>query len=453
MFVEPFPSTKEIPRAATTFWTNFGGTTRTLYHNIFAFGLEELEQFHTLQENEVAPHISGAGLGVGAARWTSVQRDLEERQGALYLPRGQNSTINVAFKELDSVRDDLDRTEHQPQDYWAAHEARTRLTSELATLEDAVGALRKRIEHYEQRRTARPMMERRGTLEAKLKDLPVIETFPEGGIERLDLLQRQLQSLKAELTRKQTEIDSRRFERIALSSVAGSAGTARRRQVIDSLKNFMPRMDAARRVYASCLDRRDAIAQEKKTLDTALEGVRPPSKLAFMVFLALIWAGAGGLFWSQYEYIAAGVLFVSLFPLFWYRSRIASFGILQKKVFECAARLAACQMELKKTEDEARQIESEVRRLTGQVEITAADIELRLADLDQLLKVGDEIRKFDEGDRPTRDREEDDRPPDRRNAVESGGASGQRSASVDESDFIERSEIFKQRLQLITSRD
>src|SRR2546430_1460512 len=28
-----------------------GGTTRTLYHNVFAFGLEELEQFHTLQEN------------------------------------------------------------------------------------------------------------------------------------------------------------------------------------------------------------------------------------------------------------------------------------------------------------------------------------------------------------------------------------------------------------------
>ena len=23
-----------------------GGTTRTLYHNVFAFGLEELEQFH-----------------------------------------------------------------------------------------------------------------------------------------------------------------------------------------------------------------------------------------------------------------------------------------------------------------------------------------------------------------------------------------------------------------------
>ena len=44
------------------------GTTRTLYHNVFAFGLEELEHFHTLEDTEVARHISGAALGIGAAR-------------------------------------------------------------------------------------------------------------------------------------------------------------------------------------------------------------------------------------------------------------------------------------------------------------------------------------------------------------------------------------------------
>ena len=128
-----------------------GGTTKTLYHNVFAFGLEELEQFHTLQETEIATHISGAGLGIGASRWAAVQKDLEDRQGALFLPRGQNSTINVAFKELDSVRDDLDRTEHQPQDYLAAHEARTRLATELSGLEEAVTEVSRKIEHYAKR--------------------------------------------------------------------------------------------------------------------------------------------------------------------------------------------------------------------------------------------------------------------------------------------------------------
>src|SRR5207249_6217465 len=157
------------------------GTTKTLYHNVFAFGLEELEQFHTLQESEIATHISGAGLGVGASRWASVQKDLEERQAALFLPRGQNSTINVAFKQLEAVRDDLDRTEHQPQDYLTAHDARSRLAVELAGLEDAVAEVSRKIDHYAKRAKARPFVERRGKIEARLRELSAVNAFPEIG--------------------------------------------------------------------------------------------------------------------------------------------------------------------------------------------------------------------------------------------------------------------------------
>src|SRR5262245_54461166 len=153
-----------------------GGTTKTLYHNVFAFGLEELEQFHTLQESEIATHISGAGLGIGASRWAAVQRDLEERQSALFLPRGQNSSINIAFKELESVRDDLDRTERQPQEYLDAHEARTRLATELSALEDRVAEVSRKIQHYAKRVSNRPHVERRRGIEAGLKELSAVES-------------------------------------------------------------------------------------------------------------------------------------------------------------------------------------------------------------------------------------------------------------------------------------
>ena len=124
--------------------TRPAGTTRTLYHNVFAFGLEELQQFQTLQDTEISPHLSGAVLGIGAARWTAVQRDIESRQRSLFLPHGQNGVINVALKELESVREDLDRTEHQPEEYWAAQEARVRLAAEVAGLEDVVADLKAR---------------------------------------------------------------------------------------------------------------------------------------------------------------------------------------------------------------------------------------------------------------------------------------------------------------------
>ena len=90
--------------------------------------------------------------------------------------------------DLESVRDDLTRTEHQPQDYLSAHEARTRLAAELSGLEEAVTEVSRKIEHYAQRVKARPYMERRNRIEARLKELPGVDSFPEGGVERLDLL-------------------------------------------------------------------------------------------------------------------------------------------------------------------------------------------------------------------------------------------------------------------------
>src|SRR5215475_8761869 len=182
-----------------------GGTTKTLYHNVFAFGLEELEQFHTLQETEIATHISGAGLGIGASRWAAVQRDLEERQSALFLARGQSSIINVALKELESVRDDLSRTEHEPHEYLAAHEARTRLTAELAHLEEAVADVSRRMEHYARRVKNRPYIERRNKIETRLRELPKVDSFPEGGIERLDLLVKQRRAVLDERSKIHSE--------------------------------------------------------------------------------------------------------------------------------------------------------------------------------------------------------------------------------------------------------
>src|SRR5215831_18967380 len=193
-----------------------GGTTKTLYHNVFAFGLEELEQFHTLQESEIATHISGAGLGIGASRWAAVQKDLEERQSALFLPRGQNSTINVAFKELESVRDDLERTEHQPQDYLAAHEARTKLAAELSGLEEAVAEVSRRIDQYAKRLKNRPFVERRNKIENRLRELPPVDSFPDGGIERLDLLLKQRRTLQSERTRNGVEAEACRLRRSQL---------------------------------------------------------------------------------------------------------------------------------------------------------------------------------------------------------------------------------------------
>src|SRR5262245_30192924 len=294
-----------------------GGTTRTLYHNVFAFGLEELEQFHTLQETEIATHISGAGLGIGASRWAAVQKDLEDRQSALFLPRGQNSSINVAFKALESVRDDLDRTERQPQDYLAAHEERTRLAVELSGLEEKVTEVSRKINHYAKRVKNRPFVERRNSIEGRLKDLVAVDSFPEGGIERLQLIERQRLMLVEERTKIEKEVELSRFRRMQMH--VDHDDCTRRAHIIEALRTLAPRVDAARRVYSAGLERRDAVTQERRALAGVLANIEPPSALAFSLFIALIWVGVVGLLFAEHEYPGAALGSVSVVAMLWYR--------------------------------------------------------------------------------------------------------------------------------------
>src|SRR5262249_43339341 len=156
--------------------------------------------------------------------------------------------------------------------------------------------------------------------------------------------------------RKQKELENRRFERAGLRSVADPQEIAMRTQVIQSLENLLPRIDASRRVYAACVERRDAVAHEKATLDSTLKGIRPPSQPAFVAFILLMWAAAAGLYGVSQPYVAASLIAVSLLPLLWYRSRIRKTENAEKKFRECASRFSACQQELNKTEDEAREI-------------------------------------------------------------------------------------------------
>jgi len=429
-----------------------GGTTRTLYHNVFAFGLEELEQFHTLQDTEVAQHITGAGLGIGATKWTSVQRDIDSRQSALFLPRGQNGVINVALKDLESVREDLDRTEHQPEEYWAAHEARTRLAAEVSGLEEIVADLKQRAAQYEKRLKSRPLIERRKALEKSLATLPVVEQFPEGGLERLDMLRKQLQALQSELEASRREAEQRRMRRMDLRAQADPAEIDRRSRMIESLRNMIPRIDASRRVYAASIDRLTATAHENAAHESAVAGLRPPSQIAVFLFIGLIWFGAAGIAMAGHLYSALALTAVSLTPLWWYRRRLAGYAALRVKLADCAERMRACDSEVRKVEDEARGIEAEIRKMIGKPEILSEDIEARVAELERLSGIAEELRRVE--DSVERSNEDLQRIGNRikEQHAEMAALFAEGSAA-EEVEFLDRADIYKQRLQIFAELD
>ena len=316
---------------------------------------------------------------------------------------------------------------------------------ELSGLEEAVAEVGRKVDHYAKRLKNRPLLERRNKIEGRLRELPKVDVFPEGGVERLDLLLKQRRALIDERTKSQTEVESHRFRRAQIRIHPEEC--SRRARIIESLRTLVPRVDAARRIYTAGLERREAVRQEKSVLRGALANVIAPSGLAFGLFISIIWTGVIGLVLAGQEYWGASLATASVLVMIWYRSRLKRTAALEQQVTACSLRLKACESELRKTEREAREIESEIRKITGQGEIAQADIDERVTELNRLLKLNDEVRNLDEA--VARGEAELLRIQQQMEEVDTNIAALLAAASAaSEPEFLERAEIYKQRRYL-----
>ena len=372
-----------------------GGTTRTVYHNVFAFGLEELEHFRTLQESEVASHISGAGLGVGATRWSRVHKDLEERRGKLFLPRGQNSTINRALKELETVRDELDRTEHEPEEYVAAHEEHLRVETRIKELDVSVGALTKRVDHYEKLRKALPHRQKRAAIESQLDDLETVDRFPEGGVERLNLLLHQRRQLESDLRKRSEDIEARRLKRVELATLYTPQELIRRSRGVDSLRILLPRLDSAGEIVDAAIAKRDAVRAECDLLGSSRDSARPPSGVAMAIFMTLVGLGAANLFMAEQIVPGSVVAAVMVGLTYWYHCRSRHAERLGRDLDAGRERLREVEIQLQRTRDQRTEIRSAIESHAGRSDFSIADLEKEAARVRRLTDMADEIRSID----------------------------------------------------------
>lgn len=373
------------------------GTTRTLYHNVFAFGLEELEQFGSLQESEVASHISGAGMGIGAARWTTAWKDLEDRRSRLFKPRGQNQEINQALEELRQVEEELDRTEAEPEEYARAHDEQRRIAAEIPELERRVLRLSERVRRYERLREAEPHRKRREALTAELSALECVERFPEGGVVRLNVLFDQQRALDADLERLKDQSRRLRAERATLAADYTPQDLVRRERTLDSLRGHMPRLEAARIAFDEAREAHDAIESERVAIASRRETVRPPSPVATLAFAGVVGVVVAVLALSGNGTAAGGLGFAMALMGGWYYQRLRRVRAIDRALAEVEARLQTRWTRANRREIEVERLRSLLEEWTGKREISNADLEREAAEVRRLARMADRIRSIDQG--------------------------------------------------------
>ena len=121
------------------------GADRELFTKVFAFGLGELQSMDSLSGEGVRSRIYGAGSGLGGMSAADLERQLRQRQEAIFRPQGRNQELNRLVARIEELRAQIAELETQPARYEELHRA-------LA----AVGGDRQRIdaERHEAAETA-----------------------------------------------------------------------------------------------------------------------------------------------------------------------------------------------------------------------------------------------------------------------------------------------------------
>jgi uncharacterized protein YhaN len=162
---------------------------RPVYVNVFAFSLAELSDLRSLDHQEVRELLYSASLGLGSISLTKVESTLRKETEDLFKPgsRAQKKPeINQVLAELAQVRQTLAELEKQPEEYQDLVAELARLEQEikgLATRRAAAEAERLRLQKLDQ---AWPVWENWQEVQADLAALPMVDTFPENGLIRLE---------------------------------------------------------------------------------------------------------------------------------------------------------------------------------------------------------------------------------------------------------------------------
>lgn len=92
-------------------------TTETLYENVFAFGLEELQRLDTLQTDDVAGHIYAAGMGSGSLTPVAFRALLQDAMEALYRPKGKKQPVAKLMTEIEAEEEQIGKLRQRPAEH------------------------------------------------------------------------------------------------------------------------------------------------------------------------------------------------------------------------------------------------------------------------------------------------------------------------------------------------
>ncbi|AIQ57781.1 hypothetical protein PBOR_13185 [Paenibacillus borealis] len=187
-----------------------GGISRSMFRQLFAVSLDELQELGALQSGEMSSYLFHAGMGGGGEIMRAEKRLVQDAE-KLYKPRGK---VQDAAKILQSI-EKLEREVAESRSYLPRYNENTlaleAVEQKLSQMKGARELAGDKLHKLRKAREIRELWLKWCEARLELSELPVIASFPEAGVERWKSLEgdlRGLQSAAFRLERLQAELEA-----------------------------------------------------------------------------------------------------------------------------------------------------------------------------------------------------------------------------------------------------
>jgi uncharacterized protein YhaN len=193
-----------------------GHADRNVFENIYAFGLEELQSFETLNDQSINSKLYSAGTGVGVSI-SGLMNKISNSENSLYKPRGSKPLINELFREIGKTEQKLAELEGAQKKYDSLHFEMEQQTLEIDKLKEKSQNIRKKLNHIQNLLSVWEDWEILRESKTALEDLPELESFPEKGEEKLTRIQERIVEIKENISKLQQELEKNAVKEKSIS--------------------------------------------------------------------------------------------------------------------------------------------------------------------------------------------------------------------------------------------
>lgn len=238
-----------------------GYASEELYRNIFAFTLDELQVFGTLQGEEVKNRIYGAGLGLGARSITEVGKYFQERCDRLFVPRGKVREMSVLLNDMKTLQREIRELQNSLVQYDQLQDNVRRLEDKKKALEHNLQLVEIQKRALETQKDLYPVYVQMANAHEALGQLEETPDFPEHASETLAGLKSENKSLRDLLAEEREALEKLELER---NSIFVNEALLRRQGEAASLRNIA---EQARLAVLDIIK----VRQQKELLDAQLQ--------------------------------------------------------------------------------------------------------------------------------------------------------------------------------------